>query len=113
MGLQPTAGSADLFEEEGEHPLFLERIFHLTCIWALLSPKAALEPWGGRRAEDPLCSALQFSYLKHGAGAAPAPPVGWGRAVGFVSAQGTRRDESILKPPDHAASLKMLLGEHF
>lgn len=44
MGLQPAVGSADLFKEEGEYPLFLERIFHWTCIQALLSPKDVLEP---------------------------------------------------------------------
>lgn len=44
MGLPPAVGSADLFKEEGEYPLFLERIFHWTGIQALLSPKDVLEP---------------------------------------------------------------------
>lgn len=44
MGLQPAVGSTDLFKEEGEYPLFLERIFHWTCTQALLSPKDVLEP---------------------------------------------------------------------
>lgn len=44
MGLEAAVGSADLFKEEGEYPLFLERIFLWTCIQALLSPKDVLEP---------------------------------------------------------------------
>lgn len=44
MSLPPAVGSADLFKEEREYPLFLERIFHWTCTQALLSPKDVLEP---------------------------------------------------------------------
>lgn len=108
--------SADLFKEEGEHLLFLERIFRFPCTGAPLSPKAALESQGSRRAEDTShFGPPGFSYLKEGVGAARAPPQdGWaGKGLWVLSlSRGTGRDESILSLPDHAASLKMLLEEH-
>lgn len=93
MGLQPTVDSADLFKERGEHLLFLERIFHLTCLWAPLSPKAALESQGGHKAEDPSRFAPLVLLPETGhrgtTGTSPGGWVGWARAAGFVSARGT------------------------
>lgn len=65
MGLEAAVGSAGLFKEEGEYRLFLERIFHWTCIQALLSSKDVLEPWGSQKAENISCFALWF-YSKQG-----------------------------------------------
>lgn len=100
MGLQPITDSADLFKEGGEYLLFLERIFHLTCLWAPLSPKVALESRGGHKAEDPSCFAplvlLPQTRHRGTTGTSLGGWAGWARAAGFVSACGTRRDESVL-----------------
>lgn len=53
MGLLPAVGSADLFKEEGEYLLFLERIFHWTCMQALLSPRMSLNPRAVKRLRIP------------------------------------------------------------
>lgn len=53
MGLQPAVGSADLFKEEGEYLLFLERIFHWTCMQVLLSPRMSMNPRAVKRLRIP------------------------------------------------------------